>query len=103
MAEGLRVVRGPDWNLGNEDRGEGHVGTVVKDNGDQTYDVYWDMGGKSTCRVGKGGKFDLRILDNAPVGMCFTLKILQAVQFKKKCNIFIHALPLYLSILSCTF
>lgn len=69
MAEGLRVVRGPDWNLGNEDRGEGHVGTVVKDNGDQTYDVYWDMGGKSTCRVGKGGKFDLRILDNAPVGV----------------------------------
>jgi E3 ubiquitin-protein ligase mind-bomb len=68
MAEGLRVVRGPDWNLGNEDKGEGHVGTVVKDNGDQTYDVFWDMGGKSTCRVGKGGKFDLRILDNAPVG-----------------------------------
>ncbi|XP_056006019.1 E3 ubiquitin-protein ligase MIB2-like isoform X2 [Ostrea edulis] len=69
MAEGLRVVRGPDWNLGNEDKGEGHVGTVVKDNGDQTYDVVWDMGGKSTCRVGKGGKFDLRILDNAPVGV----------------------------------
>ncbi|XP_061163055.1 E3 ubiquitin-protein ligase MIB2-like isoform X1 [Saccostrea echinata] len=69
MAEGLRVVRGPDWNLGNEDKGEGHVGTVVKDNGDQSYDVVWDMGGKSTCRVGIGGKFDLRILDNAPIGV----------------------------------
>jgi E3 ubiquitin-protein ligase mind-bomb len=28
--EDLRVVRGPDWEHGDEDGGEGHVGTVVK-------------------------------------------------------------------------
>lgn len=27
---GLRVVRGPDWKWGNQDDGEGHVGTVVE-------------------------------------------------------------------------
>ena len=71
MSIGLRVVRGPDWNLGNKDQGEGHVGTVVKDNGDDTYNVFWDMGEKTTCRGGKGGKSDLIILDNAPTGNCF--------------------------------
>ena len=27
--KGLRVVRGPDWTWGDQDGGEGHVGTVV--------------------------------------------------------------------------
>ena len=27
---GLRVVRGPDWEWGDQDGGEGHVGTVVE-------------------------------------------------------------------------
>jgi len=27
---GLRCVRGPDWKWGNQDDGEGHVGTVVE-------------------------------------------------------------------------
>ncbi|XP_021360864.1 E3 ubiquitin-protein ligase MIB2-like [Mizuhopecten yessoensis] len=67
MSVGLRVVRGPDWSHGNVDQGEGHMGTVVKDDKDN-YDVIWDKGGKSNCRAGKGGKYDLRILDNAPIG-----------------------------------
>nr|XP_022342890.1 E3 ubiquitin-protein ligase MIB2-like isoform X2 [Crassostrea virginica] len=67
--EGIRVVRGPDWSHGNEDKGEGHVGTVIRDNGDETCEVLWDMGGKSKCNVGKGGKFELRLLDNAPAGV----------------------------------
>lgn len=69
MAEGLWVMRSPDLNLENDDKEEGHVGTVVKDNGEQTYDVFSDMVGKSTYRVGEGGKFDLHSFDNAPVGM----------------------------------
>lgn len=73
MAEGLWVVRSPDLNLENDDKEEGHVGTVVKDNGEQTYDVFSDMVGKFTCRVEEGGKFDLHSLDNAPVGMWFFL------------------------------
>lgn len=28
--EDLRVVRGPDWEHGDEDGGEGHLGTVVE-------------------------------------------------------------------------
>ena len=28
MDAGCRVVRGPDWKWGNQDGGEGHVGTV---------------------------------------------------------------------------
>ena len=70
--EGIRVVRGPDWSHGNEDKGEGHVGTVIRDNGDETCEVLWDMGGKSKCNVGKGGKFELRLLDNAPAGKWFS-------------------------------
>lgn len=27
---GLRVVRGPDWKWGQQDDGEGHLGTVVE-------------------------------------------------------------------------
>ena len=27
---GLHVVRGPDWEWGDQDGGEGHVGTVVE-------------------------------------------------------------------------
>ena len=37
--EGIRVVRGPDWNYGNKDGGEGHVGTVTQDNEDDTVEV----------------------------------------------------------------
>ncbi|KAJ8321090.1 hypothetical protein KUTeg_002677 [Tegillarca granosa] len=68
MSEGLRVVRGPDWNLGNKDGGEGHAGTVVHDNNDNTWDIIWDMGCRTQCNAGKNGKYDLRIIDNAPTG-----------------------------------
>ena len=37
--EGIRVVRGPDWNYGDKDGGEGHVGTVTQDNEDDTVEV----------------------------------------------------------------
>ncbi|KAK3599549.1 hypothetical protein CHS0354_035784 [Potamilus streckersoni] len=67
MAEGLRVVRGPDWSLRNADGGEGHVGTVIQDFGNGTAEVVWDMGTQSTCKTGKDGKFDLSILDSAPL------------------------------------
>ncbi|XP_033731449.1 E3 ubiquitin-protein ligase MIB2-like, partial [Pecten maximus] len=71
MVLGLRVVRGPDWNLGNEDGGDGHLGTVVEDHGDNTVTVVWDMGSRTTCRAGEDDKCDLCILDNAPTGVRF--------------------------------
>ncbi len=91
---GMRVVRGPDWKWQDQDGGEGHAGTVIKvlspsDTSstphpgshpeshpgshpgapDQTVLVQWDTGrSDTTYRAGYQGAYDLRILDNAPVG-----------------------------------
>ncbi|CAI8033700.1 E3 ubiquitin-protein ligase MIB2 [Geodia barretti] len=75
---GLRVVRGPDWERGNEDGGEGYVGTVVAggradDTEDGRHDVatvQWDVGGeRHVYRCGAGGKYDLRVIDSAQAGV----------------------------------
>lgn len=82
---GLRVVRGPDWERGDQDGGEGHVGTVVDverqaepGSADETGDpappvslsvvVQWDSGERASYRCGAEGKYDLRVLDSAPTG-----------------------------------
>ncbi|XP_060573525.1 E3 ubiquitin-protein ligase MIB2-like [Ruditapes philippinarum] len=67
--EGVRVVRGPDWSYGDDDGGEGHVGTVTQDNEDDTVEVQWDMGNCGTYNTGSENKCDLRILDSAPAGL----------------------------------
>lgn len=73
---GLRVVRGRDWKWDNQDDGEGHVGTVVEigksgstTSPDKTVVVQWDSGSRTNYRVGYQGAYDLRIFDNAPVGV----------------------------------
>ncbi|XP_071944966.1 E3 ubiquitin-protein ligase MIB1-like [Antedon mediterranea] len=71
---GIRVVRGPDWNWGVQDGGEGHVGTIVfpketdelKSNA--TF-VNWDKGLRANYRTGHGQKFDLLVFDTAPAGI----------------------------------
>ena len=80
---GLRVVRGPDWKWGEQDGGEGHLGTVVEvhsdpSGGDQadgegsgaskSVTVQWDCGGRSRYRCGPEGCYDLRVLDTAQTG-----------------------------------
>ena len=68
---GLRVVRGPDWEWGDQDGGEGHVGTVVevgKSFNDGAVVVQWDCGERCKYRCGLEGKYDLRVLDSAPAG-----------------------------------
>ncbi|XP_041378188.1 E3 ubiquitin-protein ligase MIB2-like [Gigantopelta aegis] len=79
MEIGLRVVRGPDWKWGNQDGGDGHVGTVVEigkplsqTSPDKTVVVQWDSGARTNYRVGYQSAYDLRILDNAPVGVRHT-------------------------------
>ena len=75
---GQRVVRGPDWKWGNQDGGEGYVGTVVDV---KTYDapgeglitpratvVQWDGGSRCNYRCGVDGKYDLCLFDNGPCG-----------------------------------
>lgn len=77
---GVRVVRGPDWKWGNQDSGEGHVGTVVEigkpgsqTSPDKTVVVQWDSGARTNYRVGYQGAYDLRVYDNAPCGQ-YTFK-----------------------------
>ena len=73
VKRGLRVVRGPDWEGGDEDGGEGFVGTVVgavKADGseEERHDVavvQWDVGGeRRNYRCGAQGKYDLRVIDS---------------------------------------
>lgn len=69
---GVRVVRGPDWEWGSQDGGEGFVGTVV---GVEELNrghvlVQWDMGQRYKYRCGGyARKYDLRILDNGTTGV----------------------------------
>lgn len=76
MEVGLRVVRGPDWKWGNQESGEGHVGTVVEigkpgssTSPDKSVVVQWDSGYRNNYRVGYEEAYDLRVLDNAPIGV----------------------------------
>ena len=70
LCEGLRVVRGPNWSWGDQDGGEGHVGTVVEvgQSGGSVVVVQWDCGNRNRYRCGKEGKYDLKIFDSAPTG-----------------------------------
>ena len=66
---GLRLVRGPDWCWGDQDGGEGCVGTVVEvGEGARSALVQWDAGTRERYRCGKDDKFDLRVFDAAPTG-----------------------------------
>ncbi|CAI7989113.1 E3 ubiquitin-protein ligase MIB2 [Geodia barretti] len=78
VGTGIRVVRGPDWGRGNEDGGEGYLGTVVaggrvdgaEDGRHDVATVQWDVGGeRHVYRCGAGGKYDLRVIDSAPAGV----------------------------------
>ena len=71
---GLRVVRGPDWEWGDQDGGEGHVGTVVEvgepisSSGGRAVVVQWDCGNRCKYRCGVGKKHHLRVFDTGPTG-----------------------------------
>ncbi|XP_072378782.1 E3 ubiquitin-protein ligase MIB2 isoform X1 [Diabrotica undecimpunctata] len=75
LTPGVRVVRGPDWCWNNQDGGEGHVGTVceIGEPGnvspEKTVVVQWDNGTRTNYRVGYLGKYDLRVFDNAQIGV----------------------------------
>lgn len=84
---GVRVVRGPDWKWGDQDGGEGFTGTVVEicgPNGgnnsaagggggvkppDNTVILQWDGGSRTNYRIGHQNAFDLRVIDNAAIGV----------------------------------
>uniref|UniRef100_A0A8C1JI92 E3 ubiquitin-protein ligase MIB2 n=1 Tax=Cyprinus carpio TaxID=7962 RepID=A0A8C1JI92_CYPCA len=73
---GMRVVRGVDWKWGNQDEGEGHVGTVVEigrqgstTTPDKTVVVQWDSGTRTNYRTGYQSAYDLLLYDNAQIGV----------------------------------
>uniref|UniRef100_A0A8C7H8T3 E3 ubiquitin-protein ligase MIB2 n=2 Tax=Oncorhynchus kisutch TaxID=8019 RepID=A0A8C7H8T3_ONCKI len=76
MEVGMRVVRGLDWKWGNQDDGDGHVGTVVEigrqgstTTPDKTVVVQWDSGTRTNYRTGYQGSYDLLLYDNAQIGV----------------------------------
>ena len=50
-AEGLRVVRGPDWEYGDQDGGAGRPGTVTERKSNGWLKVQWDAGGSNSYRA----------------------------------------------------
>ncbi|XP_072016156.1 E3 ubiquitin-protein ligase MIB2-like [Amphiura filiformis] len=72
MFYGVRVVRGSNWRWGDQDGGEGHVGTVIVPTNINETDsvwVHWDSGRSANYNGGLGKTCDLRVYDNAPLGV----------------------------------
>ncbi len=59
MAIGQRVVRGPNWQWGNQDGGAGNAGVCVEIDGDGWTRVKWDKGGTQCYKNGLEGCYDL--------------------------------------------
>lgn len=70
---GLRVVRGPDWEWGDHDGGEGSLGTVAGLESNGKVVVQWDNGQRSRYRCGRDNRFDLRVQDCAQIGQPLAL------------------------------
>eukprot|EP01065_Artemidia_motanka_P052875 TRINITY_DN9652_c0_g1_i2.p1 TRINITY_DN9652_c0_g1~~TRINITY_DN9652_c0_g1_i2.p1 ORF type:complete len:421 (+),score=130.69 TRINITY_DN9652_c0_g1_i2:74-1264(+) len=59
-AVGCRVRRNPeDWEWGDQDGGDGKLGTIVDVSMDGWAGVEWDAGGKDGYRFGAQGKWDV--------------------------------------------
>ena len=68
-----RVVRGPDWEYGEQDGGVGHVGVaVLGERTDGWVCVIWPNGETNNYHTGFKGKFDLRAYDFSDVGMYYS-------------------------------
>ncbi|XP_045542472.1 probable E3 ubiquitin-protein ligase HERC2 [Papilio machaon] len=62
MKIGTRVVRGRDWKWGDQDGGPGGEGRVIGELGDDGWvRILWDSGGTNSYRMGKEGKYDLKL------------------------------------------
>ncbi|XP_063799074.1 E3 ubiquitin-protein ligase MIB2 isoform X2 [Pseudophryne corroboree] len=72
--QGAKVVRGPDWEWGNQDGGESKVGRVVDirgwdvETGRSVASVTWADGTTNVYRVGHKGKVDLKCIADTPGG-----------------------------------
>ncbi|XP_038603316.1 E3 ubiquitin-protein ligase MIB2 [Tachyglossus aculeatus] len=75
--QGAKVLRGPDWEWGNQDGGEGKIGRVVDirgwdvETGRSVASVTWADGTTNVYRVGHKGKVDLKCVAEAPGGFYY--------------------------------
>ncbi|XP_014251481.1 E3 ubiquitin-protein ligase HERC2 isoform X1 [Cimex lectularius] len=59
---GTRVVRGPDWKWGDQDGSPPGEGRVIAELGEDGWiRVQWENGSSNSYRMGKEGKFDLKL------------------------------------------
>ncbi|EAL38855.3 AGAP011823-PA, partial [Anopheles gambiae str. PEST] len=65
MKVGTRIARGADWKWGEQD-GPGGEGRIISEIGEDGWvRVEWDNGSTNSYRMGKEGKYDLRLADSA--------------------------------------
>ncbi|XP_075803311.1 E3 ubiquitin-protein ligase MIB2 isoform X7 [Microtus pennsylvanicus] len=75
--QGAKVVRGPDWEWGSQDGGEGKTGRVVDirgwdvETGRSVASVTWADGTTNVYRVGHKGKVDLKCVGEAAGGFYY--------------------------------
>ncbi|XP_017887257.1 E3 ubiquitin-protein ligase HERC2 [Ceratina calcarata] len=64
MKIGTRVVRGVDWKWGDQDGPPPGEGSVIGELGDDGWiRVQWDTGATNSYRMGKEGKYDLKLAE----------------------------------------
>ncbi|KAG0412538.1 hypothetical protein HPB47_010336 [Ixodes persulcatus] len=74
---GAKVVRGPDWDWGAQDGGEGKTGKVMDirgwetESGRSVASVTWSSGSTNVYRLGHKGKVDLKYIQDAPGGFFY--------------------------------
>lgn len=68
MRIGTRVVRGADWKWGDQDGPPPGEGRVIGDLGEDGWiRVQWDNGSTNSYRMGKEGKYDLKMAQLPPL------------------------------------
>uniref|UniRef100_A0A8B9QQL8 E3 ubiquitin-protein ligase HERC2 n=1 Tax=Anas platyrhynchos TaxID=8839 RepID=A0A8B9QQL8_ANAPL len=67
MKIGTRVVRGVDWKWGDQDGPPPGLGRVIGELGEDGWiRVQWDTGSTNSYRMGKEGKYDLKLAEPPP-------------------------------------
>ncbi|KAG7252824.1 hypothetical protein CRUP_007697, partial [Coryphaenoides rupestris] len=67
MKIGTRVMRGLDWKWGDQDGPAPGLGRVIGELGEDGWiRVQWDTSSTNSYRMGKEGKYDLKLAEPAP-------------------------------------
>ncbi|KAK5931176.1 hypothetical protein CgunFtcFv8_027346 [Champsocephalus gunnari] len=69
MKIGTRVMRGVDWKWGDQDGPAPGLGRVIGELGEDGWiRVQWDTSSTNSYRMGKEGKYDLKLAEPPPGG-----------------------------------